>query len=66
MPTIKAMPKRTYGSEDVVGRISRWLFSAWPFLISEWDDFSYSESECCLTHPIKFLLDRIYGLKDVV
>ena len=60
MPTIKALPKRTYGLEDVVWRISRWLFSAWPFLISEWDYFSYSESQCCLTHPIKFLLDTIY------
>ena len=66
MPTIKALPKRTYGLEDVVWRISRWLFSAWPFLINVWDDFSYSESPCCLTHPIKFLLETIYGLADVV
>ena len=66
MPTIKAMPKWTYGLEDVVWRISRWLFSAWQFLISEWDDFSYSESQFCLKHPIKFLLDTIYGLEDAV
>ena len=65
MLTIKALPKRTYGLEDCVRRISRWLFSAWPFLISQWDDFSYPESPCCLTHPIKFLLDTIYGLEDV-
>ena len=31
------------------------------FLISEWDDFSYSESPCCLTHPIKFLLETTMG-----
>ena len=39
--------------------------SEWPFLISEWGDFSYSESPCYLTHPIKFLLETIYGLEDV-
>ena len=66
MPSIKALPKRTYGLEDVVRRNSKWLFSEWPFLISEWDDFSYSESPCYLTHPIKFLLETIYGLEDVV
>ena len=66
MPTIKTLPKRTYGLEDVVWRISRCQFSEWPFLISEWDNFSYSESQCCMTHPIKFLLDTIYGLDDVV
>ena len=36
------------------------------FLICEWDDFSYPESQCCLTHPIKFQLETIYGLEDVV
>ena len=40
MPTIKPLPKRTYGLGDVVWRILIWLFSAWQFLISEWDDFS--------------------------
>ena len=29
-------------------------------------DLSYSESPCCLKHPIKFLLVTIYGLEDVV
>ena len=66
MPSIKALPKRTYGFEDVVCRNSKWLFSEWPFLISEWDYFSYSESPCCLTHPIRFLLVTIYGLEDAV
>ena len=28
--------------------------------------FSYSESLWCLMHPIKFLLETIYGLEDVV
>ena len=65
MPTIKALPKRTYGLEDVVWRNSIWLFSAWQFLISEWNEFSYSEFPCCLTHPIKFLLETIYALEDV-
>ena len=36
------------------------------FLICGWDDFSFSESPCCLTHLVKFLLETIYGLKDVV
>ena len=58
--------KRALRFEVVVWRISRWLFSAWSFLISEWDDFSYSESPCCLTHSIKFLLVTLYGLEDVV
>ena len=32
-------------------------------LISEWNDFIYSES---MMHPNKFLLKRIYGLEEVV
>ena len=35
-------------------------------LISEWNDFIYSESTCCTMHPNKFLLKRIYGLEEVV
>ena len=58
--------RRTYGFEHGIWRISIWLFSVWPFLISEWDDFSYPESPCCRTHPIKFQLETIYGLEDVV
>ena len=65
MPTIKALPKRTSGLGGVVWRISIWLFSAWQVLISEWDGFSYSVFPCCLTHPIKFLLETIYELEDV-
>ena len=63
MPTIKALPKRTYGLEDVVWSISSRLFSVWPFFISEWDDLSYSKSPCCLTNPIKFLLETTMGWK---
>ena len=36
------------------------------FLTCELDDFSYSESPYCLTHPIKCLFETIYELKDVV
>ena len=35
-------------------------------LISEWNDFIYSESPCCMMHPNKFLLKRINGLEEVV
>ena len=35
-------------------------------LISEWDDFIYSESPCCMMHLNKFLLKRIYGLEEVI
>ena len=34
-------------------------------LISELSDFIYSEFPCCMMHPIKFLLKRIYGFGDV-
>ena len=35
-------------------------------LISEWNDFIYSESTCCMMHPNKFLLKRINWLEEVV
>ena len=35
-------------------------------LISEWNDFIYSESTCCMMHPNKFLLKRINGLEEDV
>ena len=34
-------------------------------LISELSDFIYSEFPCCMMHPIKFLLKRIYGFENV-
>ena len=39
------MLKRKDGLEDVVLRIPRWLFSAWPSLISKLKDLGYSESQ---------------------
>ena len=32
----------------------------------EWDDFSYSEHQYCLKPSFKFILKRIYGLKECV
>ena len=56
-----------YGLEDHVDlRIPRLLFSAWPSFMCEWGDFSYSESHSGLTHPTKFLLNRIYGLEEML
>ena len=34
-------------------------------LVSEWNDFIYSESPCCMMPHIKFLLKRIYGLEKL-
>ena len=39
---------RTYCLEEHVKRITRLLFSGWPSLISEYNDFICSESLCCL------------------
>ena len=46
--------------EDVVERIQRWLFSAWPSLISKLKDLGYSESQegikfgrCCLKNLMR-------------
>ena len=56
-----------YGLEDYVDlRIPRLLLSAWPSLMCEWGDFSYSESLWGLTHRTKFLLNRIYGLEEML
>ena len=42
--------KRTYGFEEAIARrIPRWLFNAWPSLISEWNDLSNSGSPFCLS-----------------
>ena len=40
--------KRTYGFEEFVRRIPRWLFNEWPSLVSEWNDLSNSGSLFCL------------------
>ena len=47
-------------------RIPRWLFNAWPSLISEWNERSIYESLFSLKHPIKFLLIRTYSLEEDV
>ena len=41
--------KRTYVFEEIAWRIPRWLFNAWPSLISEWNDLSNSGSPFCLS-----------------
>ena len=66
-PPIKFLLKRIYGLEDDdVQRIPRWLFSARQSFICKWDDFSISESPCCMKPSIKFLLKRMYGLEEDV
>ena len=64
MPSIRFLLKRIYGLEEVVWKIPRRLFSAWPSLVSEWNERSISESHFCLTNPIKFLLMRTYSLEE--
>ena len=34
-------------------------------LICEWNGFIYSESPCCMMHPNKFLIKRIYWLEKL-
>ena len=64
---IKFLLKRIYGLEDDDVRIiPRWLFSAWPSSMCGWVDCSYSESLCCLTHPTMFMLNRIYGMEEML
>ena len=56
-----------YGLEEVVWKVPRRQFSAWPYFVSEWNERSISVSLFGLTHPIKFLLMRRSGLEvDVV
>ena len=41
-PSMKFLFMRIYGLEEDVGwRIPRWLFSAWPSLMCEWDNITY-------------------------
>ena len=66
-PSINFLIKSIYGLEEDVGwRIPRCLFSAWPSLMSEWDDFSYLWVSILpkAFHP--FLIKRIYGLEEDV
>ena len=66
-PSIIFLIKSIYGLEEDVGwRFPRWLFSAWPSLMSEWGDFSYFWVSILpkAFHP--FLIKRIYGLEEDV
>ena len=47
-------------------KIPRRLFSAEPSFVSEWNERSISKSLFGLTHPIKFLPVRTYGLEEDV
>ena len=49
--------------EMLVKKIPRWLLSAWPSLMCEWDVFAISESPLCHKPSMKFLLKGIYGLE---
>ena len=66
-PSINFLIRSIYGLEEDVGwRISRWLFSAWPSLMSEWGDFSYFWVSILPKAFQQFLIKRIYGLEEEV
>ena len=56
--------KRIYGLEEVVWKIPKRLFSAWPSFVSKWNERSIYESFFGLKPPITFLLIRTYGLEE--
>ena len=64
-PSIKFLIKRIYGLEEDVGwRIRRWLFTAWPSLMCEWDDICYFWVAIMSEAFLKFFLrKRIYSLE---
>ena len=62
----KFLLKRIYGLEEVVWKILRRLFIAWPSFVSKWNERSIYESLFGLKHPIKFLLMRTYGFEEDV
>ena len=64
--SIRFLFKRIYRLEEDVWKIPRRLFSAWPSLVSEWNERSISKSQFGLTNPIKFLLIWTYGLEEEV
>ena len=63
MGAIKFLPKRTYGLEDVVSRISRWLLSAWPFLICDRMFLVILNLNVVGRIPSSFCLRQFMGLK---
>ena len=52
--------------DDDVRSIPRWLFSARQSFICKLDDFSISESPCCMKPSSKFQHKRMYGLEEDV
>ena len=60
----KFLLKRIYGLEEVVWKIPKRLFIAWPYFVSKWNERSIYESLFGLKHPIKFLLMRTYSLEE--
>ena len=65
-PSIRYLLKVIYGLEEVVWKIPKRLFSAWPSLVSGWNERSISKSLFGLKHPVKFLLIRTYSLEEGV
>ena len=59
---LKFLRKRLCGlEEDVDWRIPRWLFSAWPSLMCEWDDLCYFWVSILPEAFLKFLRKTLYG-----
>ena len=59
---LKFLLKRIYGLEEDVGRLfQKWLFSAWPSLMCEWDDLCYFWVAIISEAFLKFLRKRLYG-----
>ena len=52
--------------DDDVPRIPRWPFSTRQSFICKLDDFSISESPCCMKPSSKFQHKRVYGLEEDV
>ena len=66
-PSIQFLIKRTYGLEGDVGwSIPLRLFSTWPSLMCECNDFCYFWVAIMSEALLKFLLKRINGLKEDV
>ena len=61
MPPLKLQLHLIYSLKGVVCRISRWPLW-WPSWISEWNDFSNSESSCLPVPPTNLLLNLTYCL----
>ena len=59
--SIKFLIKRIYGSEEDVGwRIPRWLFTAWPSLMWDWDDMLFLSSHYGRSLPQDFAQENTW------